>query len=341
MNQRNRSIDVLKGIGIIFVIMGHIDYTLIGGGIISYIYSFHIPLFFWVSGYLSYNSKNKPLKEFFVGKLKTVILPYIILFWVSIFYGNIIVRYVFKLYVIPFNLFDTLKALLLSSEWLNTVPTFNFPLWFLPTFFISVMIFYFITKIKKTIIFTFLIILLILITVPIQNLFPGRQILGFNVLPASLAFMGLGYLFKKYENKIKVHYMFLLPILFVTILLAYKYSGNIQAIKNYFYYLTAVSGIYFYYRVANDLSSSRALSFLGRNSLVIFGIHAIVSNTYPYTKIGDYFSQSWNGSIVYIVNLIYILTCCTVVCYAINLVKKSLIHKFKLITKSSQKYLIK
>ena len=48
MKQRDATIDVLKGFGIIFVLMGHS----MGGGIHNFFYSFHMPLFFLVSGYL-------------------------------------------------------------------------------------------------------------------------------------------------------------------------------------------------------------------------------------------------------------------------------------------------
>lgn len=48
-NIRNRSIDVLKGIGIILVVFNHVSW---GKGVFTYIQSFHMPLFFVLSGYL-------------------------------------------------------------------------------------------------------------------------------------------------------------------------------------------------------------------------------------------------------------------------------------------------
>lgn len=48
--QRNALIDIAKGIGIILVVLGHLDTN----GQISreFIYSFHMPLFFSFRGYL-------------------------------------------------------------------------------------------------------------------------------------------------------------------------------------------------------------------------------------------------------------------------------------------------
>lgn len=47
--QRETWIDVLKGIGIILVVIGHVS---LGNTLNSWIYTFHMPLFFSVSGYL-------------------------------------------------------------------------------------------------------------------------------------------------------------------------------------------------------------------------------------------------------------------------------------------------
>lgn len=49
MAKRIEYLDYAKGIGIILVVLGHI---LIKGNIKIYIYSFHMPLFFIISGYL-------------------------------------------------------------------------------------------------------------------------------------------------------------------------------------------------------------------------------------------------------------------------------------------------
>ena len=58
MNKRSSEFDILKGIAILLVIIGHVcDYLMIGGGGWAnwhrIIYSFHMPLFFFVSGYFS------------------------------------------------------------------------------------------------------------------------------------------------------------------------------------------------------------------------------------------------------------------------------------------------
>ena len=48
MGKRIEWIDVSKGIGIILVLIGHIS---LNGGLNKFIYSFHMPLFFILSGF--------------------------------------------------------------------------------------------------------------------------------------------------------------------------------------------------------------------------------------------------------------------------------------------------
>lgn len=131
---RDKSVDVLKGIGIILVILGHLDSSRIGGGFITYLYTFHVPLFFIASGYTWRAKPDEPWWRAIVARVRQIGIPYVVLFSISLFFGHFIMRFVFGQYVIPFELRPTVKALLFSSEWLTTVPTYNFALWFLPLF---------------------------------------------------------------------------------------------------------------------------------------------------------------------------------------------------------------
>lgn len=68
--ERYDFIDLLKGIGIFLVVWGH---TMEPRSV--YIYSFHMPLFFFVSGYLH---RDKPAREYFPNRIKRLYLPYLI-----------------------------------------------------------------------------------------------------------------------------------------------------------------------------------------------------------------------------------------------------------------------
>lgn len=72
-NTRKNWIDAAKGYGMILVILGHItEYSPVG----MIIYSFHMPLFFFMSGYLF--STKRSFGEFARNKTRRLILPYFV-----------------------------------------------------------------------------------------------------------------------------------------------------------------------------------------------------------------------------------------------------------------------
>ena len=85
--ERNLYLDVLRAICIIFVVIGHsIQYGsgeefLIWGmcfynPVFIFIYSFHMPLFMLISGYLfAFSCKSKSAKELLIAKAKQILLP--------------------------------------------------------------------------------------------------------------------------------------------------------------------------------------------------------------------------------------------------------------------------
>lgn len=79
--KRDRSLDVLKALCLIFMVLGHCGFP----GT-QFIYLFHMPLFFMASGYL-FNWNNvittEGLKKFFFRKIKTLWMPYV--FWNTAF----------------------------------------------------------------------------------------------------------------------------------------------------------------------------------------------------------------------------------------------------------------
>ena len=76
MNEKKRIeyIDAIRGFGILLMLMGHIGF---GRKFDYYIHAFHMPLFFFLSGYFySEASINKTWKDYVERKFKTLILPY-------------------------------------------------------------------------------------------------------------------------------------------------------------------------------------------------------------------------------------------------------------------------
>lgn len=94
---RETWVDYAKGVGIILVVFGHVNRGLYNSGIIipgklfqhidNIIYTFHMPLFFFLSGLFFINSINKKTKkEFIANKFESIFYPYAV--W-SLLQGSI------------------------------------------------------------------------------------------------------------------------------------------------------------------------------------------------------------------------------------------------------------
>lgn len=88
-HMREAWVDYAKGIGIILVVFGHVNRGLYSAGIHlsesfyqltdSVIYSFHMPLFFFLSGLFFVQSLERKGKgRFIISKIDTIVYPYII-----------------------------------------------------------------------------------------------------------------------------------------------------------------------------------------------------------------------------------------------------------------------
>ena len=119
--KRIRFFDIAKGIAILAVILGHsaIEANLFmphrtAQIIVSICFSFHMPLFFLISGYL-YNPKGT-IKEELYKDLKTLLLPYLI--YQFIFYPYWFVREL----IVPHQVINIHNSITVSYTHL-TLPT--------------------------------------------------------------------------------------------------------------------------------------------------------------------------------------------------------------------------
>ena len=77
--KRDESLDFLRGFGILLMVIGHIGFTTAD----IYIYAFHMPLFYMISGYLVKPDVRKKLSAHVISRAKRLLIPYFLLyvFW--------------------------------------------------------------------------------------------------------------------------------------------------------------------------------------------------------------------------------------------------------------------
>lgn len=255
-------IDSLKGFGMVCVSLGHLCCGLL---LERYIYSFHMFLFFFISGYLHSNTKTR-FSAYLSKKTKTLFIPF--LFW------NTASSAVSFLFHTPFR--ESIRQFLV----LDGEMCWNIPIWFLLLLYMVEIVFFGIEKyIPKGKHYLIPFLYLYWLFIPNRNIF-----FKLNILPVCLLFYLLGNTFRnhsetyfgKSESKSK-SILFALLFLSISILfgvfLNKRISFNGADFGNVFYCsLAAFSGVSFYiliFRKIRILGTNKILTYIGRNSLII------------------------------------------------------------------------
>lgn len=302
-------IDSLKGFGIFCVTFGHLACHYL---LETHIYSFHMFLFFFLSGFL-HNNYGGDFKKYISKKTKTLLVPFLVWNVMSCLAGLLI----------SYSLSETIRSFFL----LDGKICWNAPIWFLLLLFMVEIVFFFIEKYIPYGNFVSIPILFMLWAfISERNVF-----LKLNILPVCLLFYTLGTIFKLFydkrngkfiSNKI---YVFLIAclLLFINILFGLILNNRISFtganFGNVLYCsLAAISGVLFYVTVFQNVSclrTNKILSYLGKNSLIIF------ATQYWFFMLYDIVSERLiNGSIWHyrntakalIVTVITILLICAI-----------------------------
>ena len=273
LNQRVEWIDVAKGIGILLVVLGHSGFSL---NIRWWIWSFHMPLFFLLSGLVF--SINKYPGFYFLFKKRNISLlrPY--------FFFTLIV--LLLLFFIQPDYRYLVKSTIIYG-WATIA------LWFIPVLYLTEFLYYFIRKnlsVKQTFLFLLL-----------SSLF-GYALSRYNVhIPykaevifTSVLFYGIGNLFFSEINKalnrfsllvIMIAGLFCLSTNIVFCYLNYiRFDMSSNSIGNYFCaYLSALSGISFIISVSFLITSNgftvklkSLFTYFGINTLIILALHQLI-----------------------------------------------------------------
>lgn len=281
--KRDNTIDVIKGIGIVLVIIGHISFgqNIIYKATKQYIYSFHMPLFFLVSGILMNIESFNSIRQFIKKKMKTIIVPYLFFSLIS-----------FLVYVIVFD-YSTIndikhgfiKQIFMCLLGIRSISQYIFTgaLWFLPCLFISeIIIFLLINEFKfNNLKFTVTILLISLIGNIYSRTFNLPLLMNLDVAFNAMLFIGLGYLIR-INNKKEVIYTIKLKwifILFIISLMCTAINGRIDMFSGTYgksviiFWIGAISGILFICSIAYKLKNISFFRFIGKNSLIIFATH--------------------------------------------------------------------
>ncbi|MGB9132259.1 MAG: acyltransferase family protein [Methanosarcina sp.] len=287
-------IDSLKGIGIMFVVLAHHSLPI---ALDTYIFSFHMPLFFFISGFVfDFGKYAESASNFVKGRFKSLIVPYFCFAVITcLFYFLLDELYTPGVRSIEFfenSMFHGISHILVGF---GPAISYNPPLWFLTCLFITELLFYGLAKkyygeSRRLVLWiTVSGIIGYLYSVYVSFRIPWNV----DVALAAIVFYGAGNLFRRFvetkkdlgitekfsrvENFIFVPFI-LLNLLYLGYLLKFptedKINMNVLQYGGFVsFYLLAFSGIFTYVYLFKKIGSSKVLEYYGRNSLIILALH--------------------------------------------------------------------
>lgn len=271
MEKRLDWIDCLKGLGIILVVWGHLN---LPRAVEIIIYSFHMPLFFFISGYLFKNG-NRSYSDYVRKKLKSILVPYLFFASISLPFGLAIN------YIISAGTNIGLMNTVLNFFFLDGSVGWNSPLWFLISLFFIEVIYFKLDglKINKWFIFVPIVILGYLLADT-----GAKYPLGLHILPNGILFFHFGNISRNKDIVAKMNQKMiftlgglLLTNIVFSIMLNQRVSLYHNDLGNYIYfYLSAIAGVLFLVMTMSKMPVIKVLKYLGDNTLLILASHYFI-----------------------------------------------------------------
>lgn len=291
IKKRNEAIDIAKSIGIILVVLGHTDF--VGK---SFIYQFHLPLFFFLSGYVFTLKSIENPKEFLLKKIKALYVPFIIFEIIFLIFHNFFVMIGFYNKLSNFTLIYSTKDFF---ENLVKILTMGYgeqlagPLWFLISTLEINIVFGLLAYISDKKERKFPIILLISSTI---IYFIGCYTNLPRMMSQScigLFFYCCGYIYRKYEDKVKYKIYYFLISVSILVICSFFNSVDISQLAIKFKTLLIISGLagtYGIIFIAKKIRffKNKFLLYCGQNTIYILALHCLIFKFVMYVEIKLY-----------------------------------------------------
>lgn len=341
-SKRINYIDIAKGLAIICVIIGHTfaKYDKLDRLVITFIYSFHVPLFFILSGFFV-KDQTYDVKKTIIKKAKQLLLPYAVI--------NVL-RYITKLIIVGFSI-PGLKNFILSLLYANdsrahtkfciiAAPPIGMT-WFLPALFFCQIIYIclnnFARKYNTSI--GIIVVIMGLVSYGLNDIIW----LPFSLQQAmtGLVFYHIGFLLKKHhiiENSPKDIPVSVL-IIGAALWLVTIYTKPVGMSKNAYpgmcSFVGAICGTYFITQFSKLLERipliGKGLLWCGKNSIYIYALHAFDIRILAYLKnfvLSFYALPSTKGAILFaFIRVLSVLTASVIFVFIKNGIQRLSISK--------------
>lgn len=211
----DNKINVLKALAIMIIVSGHLEFSLIP---MFPPYSFHLALFFFISGYLFKEKYLESVQEFIVKKVKSLLVPYYLYIAFYLVVTIIIANLTGKFWGMPITFKNYLLTPFINGHQLDLAC----PLWFVTQLFMTMVCFLFVFRKLKELkdnkwLHFCVFLLLALISMPLAAYRTDGVVLIAVKTLFSMFFVYLGFF---YKNNVEGKYnIFSTKVLFAVVAL--------------------------------------------------------------------------------------------------------------------------
>ena len=271
MNERSGRIewiDVMRGIAMIMVIYGHIDGN---SHIGQFMYMFHVPAFFFISGYLF--NPQLSIKEHIKKRVCRLLVPFIL-------FGTTMILINWCVHIILGLQYDALHYI---KDMIFQVRGTDSRIWFLPCLFLAECIMVIIFAIKN--IYLRMTLFGLVILFGWLNIFLFHKDLPWypDTAAVAISLMLIGYFLKSWKrNNLLLKCGTFVISAFVCISVYFfnlKFGYSIDMVMNHYgnvvlFYCGAISGIVLLMNISNILNV-KLLKYIGKNTICFLCLNTI------------------------------------------------------------------
>ena len=276
LKEHDYSIDIARGIACFLVIVGHVPTT--PAFLHTWVYSFHMPLFFIISGVVI--NTDYTFKQFVIKRIKGLLIPYYllnILVWFIESFARVGAGIVFNSEIDTRRIIDNFIGIIIGYRLTN----YYYAMWFVIVLFIALIASYLIIKATNNskLMMGVIGVLLILIQPFIWRYVKGLPF-SLDLLPISTGYVLLGnslfkhFLHTNYKGRTIIAFVFLILCAFISVRASVSY-GDVDLYSCHtggivFLLITSLLGSYGTLVLSDIIKRSNVLEFFSASSLTFY-----------------------------------------------------------------------